>query len=162
MNRQLENTWSKLKSCNDTDCTHRMNKKGFIALKSGYWEEYKNTFRKEVEVTEFFFFDRMKEAFEQVAKDEARKLSTVQEIMIISRDYLRRIVAPAEGQGGVTMSYFCPHWNSVKKHTNWWCAICGEEVWHQTGSWVVQTRESVKQTKVFKAHAGTSGLLREI
>ena len=39
----------------------------------------------------------MKEASEKVAKDEARKLSTVQEIMVRSTDYLRRIIAPAEG-----------------------------------------------------------------
>ena len=32
-----------VKSCNDTDCTHRM-KQGFVALKSGDGEEYKNTF----------------------------------------------------------------------------------------------------------------------
>ena len=50
-----------------------------------------------------------KEAFEKVAKDEARKLSTVQEIMIRSTDYLRHIIAPAVRQGGVTMSYSCPH-----------------------------------------------------
>ena len=31
-------------------------------------------------------FDRIKEAFEKVAKGEARTLSTVQEIMIISTD----------------------------------------------------------------------------
>ena len=40
-------------------------------------------------------FDRKKEAFEKVAKDEARKLSTVQESMIRHTDYLRRIIAPA-------------------------------------------------------------------
>ena len=43
------------KRCNDTDCTHRMMKQGFVALKSGDWEEYKNTFRKEVKVTEWDF-----------------------------------------------------------------------------------------------------------
>ena len=39
-----------------------------------------------MEVTEWAF-DRMKEAFEQVARDEARKLSIVQVIMIRSTDY---------------------------------------------------------------------------
>ena len=56
--------------------------------------------------------DRIKEAFEQVAPNEARKLNIVQEIMIRSIDYLRRIIAPVGGQGGVTMSYLCPHCNS--------------------------------------------------
>ena len=52
-------------------------------------------------------FDRIKEAFEKVAKDEAKQLSTVQEIMVRSTEYLRRIIAPVGGQGGVTMSYLC-------------------------------------------------------
>ena len=37
-----------------------------------------------------------------------RKMSLVQEIMLRSTDYLRRIIAPVGGQGGVTMSYLCP------------------------------------------------------
>ena len=41
-------------------------------------------------------FDRIEEAFEKVAKDEARKLSTVQEIITRNTDYLRRIIAPLE------------------------------------------------------------------
>ena len=94
-----------VKSCDDTDCTQRMMKQGFIALKSGDWEEYKSIFRDEVKATEWAF-DRIQEAFEQVAQDEARKLSTVQDIMIRSAGYLRRIIAPAGGHGGVTMSYF--------------------------------------------------------
>ena len=86
-----------VKCCNDTDCTHGMRKQGFFALKSGEWQEYKNTFRKEVQVSERVF-DRIKEAFEKVAKDEAIKLSAVQEIMTRSADYMRRIVAPAGGK----------------------------------------------------------------
>ena len=64
--------------------------RGSFALKSGEWEEYRN----EVKVTEWAF-DRIKEAFEKVAKDEARKLSIVQENMTRRTDYLRRIIAPA-------------------------------------------------------------------
>ena len=76
---------------------------GFLALKGGDWEEYESIVRTELNATEWAF-DRKEEAFEKVAKDEARTLSTVQEIMIISTDYLRRIIAPVGGQGGVTMS----------------------------------------------------------
>ena len=80
-------------------------KQAFPALKGGDWEEYKSIFRNEVKGTEWPF-DRIKEAFEKVAKDEGRKLSTVQKIMIRSTDYLRRIIALAGGgQGGVAMSY---------------------------------------------------------
>ena len=39
-----------VKCCNDTDCTHRIMKQGFVALKSGDWEEYKTTFREELKV----------------------------------------------------------------------------------------------------------------
>ena len=66
-----------------------------------------NTSRTEEKTTEWAF-DRIKEAFEQVAKDEARKLSTVQEIMIRSAEYLRRIIAPAGRQGGVDEVIFVP------------------------------------------------------
>ena len=67
-----------IESCNDTDCTERMMKKGFSALKGGDWEEDKNTLRKEVKVMDWAF-DRIKEAFEHVAQEEAWKLSIVQE-----------------------------------------------------------------------------------
>ena len=48
-----------VKCCNDANCTHRMMKHGFFALKSEEWEKNKNTFRNEVKVTEWAF-DRMK------------------------------------------------------------------------------------------------------
>ena len=93
---------------------------GFLALKSGEWEEYENTFRNEVKATEWAF-DKIKEAFEQVAQDEAGKLSVVQEITIRSTDCLRRIIAPAGRQGGVTMSCLCPHCNSFPLEDYvWW------------------------------------------
>ena len=136
MNRQPGKYLEQEKWYNDIDRTPRMMKQAFLALKGGDWDEYKSIFRIEVQATGWVF-DRMKEAFEKVAKDEAGKLSTVQEIMTRSTDYLRRIVAPAGRQGGVTMSNLCPHCNSFpmednvwdsgkKKHTNWWCAISGE------------------------------------
>ena len=65
--------------------------------------------------------DRIKEAFEQVAQDEAENVSIVQEIMLRSTDYLRRIIAPVGGQGGVTMSFLCPHCNSFPLEDYvWW------------------------------------------
>ena len=74
-----------VKCCNDTDCTHRMMKQGFLAMRSGEWEGFfKNTFRKEVIVTEWAS-NRIKEAFEKVVKDEAKKLSTVKDIMITAQ-----------------------------------------------------------------------------
>ena len=70
-----------VKCCSDFVCTPSMMKQAFFVLKGGDWEEYKSIFRTEVKATEWAF-DRIQEAFEKVAKDEARKLSTVQEIMI--------------------------------------------------------------------------------
>ena len=137
-----------VKCCNDTDCTPRIMKQALIALKGGSCEEYKSIFRTQVKATEWAS-DRMKEASVKLAKDEARKLSTVQEIMVRSTDCLRRIIASAGRQGGATMSYLCPHCNSFpmedyvwwvsgeKQHTNWWCAICGENITggNQTDTW---------------------------
>ena len=68
------------------------------------------------------------------SKGRGNKVSVVQELLFKSTDYLRRIIAPVGGQGGVTMSYLCPNctgfpledyvcWVSGGKHTNWWCAI---------------------------------------
>ena len=79
-------------------------------------------------------FERIEEAFELVAQDEARRVSIEQEIMLRSTDYLRRIIAPVGGQG-VTMSYLCPQSNSFPLEDSmwwvsggkWWCAICGEK-----------------------------------
>ena len=109
-----------VKSRDDTYCAERMMTHGFFALKSGEWEEYRSIFRVEVKATGCAF-DRIKEAFEQVAQDEAGKLSIVQEVMIRSTDYLRRIIAPAGGQGGVTMSYLCPNCKSFPlENYIWW------------------------------------------
>ena len=116
-------------------------------------------------------FDRIKEAREQAAQDEAEKVSIAEEAMLRSTDHLRRIIAPVGGQGGVTMSYLCPHCNSFplednvwwvagRKTTKWWRAICGEKYdWRQPNRLPdVQTGDSFEQAKVFKAHAVPQGL----
>ena len=54
-------------------------------------------------------------------------------------------------------------WVSGGKHTNWWCAICGEKNdWKQPNRLLVQPGESVNQAKVFKAHAHADGLIQNI
>ena len=106
-----------------------------------YDEKRQETFRKKMKASERAF-DRIKEAFELVAQDATEKMSIVQEIMFKSTDYLRRIIAPVGGQGGVKMSYLCLNcnsfpledyvwWVAAGKTTKWWCAICGEK--YQTG-----------------------------
>ena len=51
-----------------------------LALKGGDWEAHKSIFRVQAKATEWAL-DRVPEALEKVAKDEAKKLSTVQEVM---------------------------------------------------------------------------------
>ena len=144
-------------------------KKGFTALKNETWEVYKETFKEKMKASECAF-DRIKEAFDVVAQDEARKVSCVQQIMFKSTDYLRRIISPVGGQGGVTMSYLCPNcnsfpledyvwWVSGGKQTNWWCAICGEKYdWKQPNRLVVvQTGAS----KRLRSACGTSRPVRK-
>ena len=72
-----------VKCCHDTDCNEPMMKKGFTAFKNGTWEEYQETFRKKMKAS-VWAFDRIKEAFELVAQDEAEQMSIVQEIMLRS------------------------------------------------------------------------------
>ena len=122
-------------------------------------------FQGEVQATEWAF-DRTKEAFEQVAQDEAGKLSIVPEIMIRSTDYLWRIIAPVGGQGGVTMSHLCPdcssfpledciRWVSREKGATIGGARCVEKDDRKQPDrlLVVQTGERIDQAEVFKAHA---------
>ena len=115
-------------------------------------------------------FDRIKEAFEKVAKDEAGNLRTVQEIMITSTDYLRRI-APVGGQGGV-QSPTCARivtvsrWQTTfggsqgeKTHNLVVCDLWRKNDWKEPNRLlVVQTSESVNQANIFKAHAVRQGL----
>ena len=101
-----------VKCCHDTDCNEPMMK-----IK---------TFRKKMKASEWAS-DRIKEAFEKVAQVEAEKVGTVQEIVLRSTDYLRRIIVPVGGQGGVTMSYLCPHCNSFPLEDYvWW--VSGEKI----------------------------------
>ena len=105
-----------------------------------------------------------------MAQDEAEKVSIVQEIMLRSTDYLRRIIAPVGGQG-VTVSYLQQFpfgrlrlVGHCRKNTKWWCVISGEKFnWRQSNRLlVVQTGESVEQAKVFKAHAVPQGLCENL
>ena len=129
----------------------------------------KKIFREKMKTSEWAC-DRTKEASDLVAQDEARKVSIVEEIMLRSTDYLRRIIASVGGQGGVTMSYLCPHRNSfsarlrlvglwVKGHK-----VVLRNLWREVGLEASEqafgraNRESFEQAKVFKAHAVPQGL----
>ena len=73
-----------------------------------------------------------------------------------------------EGQGGVTLSYVCPHCHRVpredyiwwisghgKKQCNWWCAACGGQYDLKAPNRVLVIEDSTdcREAKVFLAHA---------
>ena len=116
-------------------------------------------------------FDRMREAFELVAQDETEKMSIVQEIMQRSTDCLRRVIAPGGGQGGVTVSFLCPHCNSFPLEDDvWWVSgvknhkvvVC--TLWRNVRLEATEQAfgranlESFEQALAFKAHAVPQGL----
>ena len=53
-----------VKSSADTDCTPKMMRFGYYAIKDRDWDEYKRTFKVEVNATEWAF-ERIREAFEK-------------------------------------------------------------------------------------------------
>ena len=72
-----------------------------------------------------------------VAHEDDGRQSIAQEILLKNTCFLRRMIVPVEGQGGVTLSHMCPHchrhpledciWSSGhgQKQRNWWCTACG-------------------------------------
>ena len=52
---------------------------------------------------------RTMEAYDKVASEDVGRLSIAQNILPKSTDFLRRIMAPASGAGGMTLLYVCPH-----------------------------------------------------
>ena len=56
--------------------------------------------------------ERIRETYEKVAMDDISRLGNAQDIQGKSTDFLRRIIAPVDGLGGVTLSYVCPHGNN--------------------------------------------------
>ena len=112
--------------------------------------------------------------------DDIGRLSITQKILRKRTDFLRRIIAPVDGMGGVILSNVCPHcicfplddyiwWvstghgdgnNRKKKHCNWWCSACGGQCeWRAPNRiLVVQLGVNANEAKVFKAHVAQLGL----
>ena len=169
-----------VKKSADANCGPRMMRRGYLAMKNGSWEHFKERYRKEGKSSEWTL-DRIREAYEKVAKDEIGRFGIVQEIVRKSKDFLRRIIAPVDGIGGVTLSYVCPHcncfpsedfiwWvstgqrdgiNRKKRHCSWWCAACGgQHEWRALNRiLVVQSGANANVATVFKAHAAPSGVV---
>ena len=125
-------------------CGAQMMRKSFFATRDGSWEEFRKGCSEKEKASEWTL-EKIREAYEKVAREEIGRLGIVQEMLRKSTDLLRRIVAPVGGKGGVTLSYVCPHcnrfpledyvwWvstghgdsnNKKKRHCSWWCAVCG-------------------------------------
>ena len=50
---------------------------------------------------------KLQERFSEVKQEDDERKSLVQQLLQRSTDFLRRIIVPVEGQGGVTLSYAC-------------------------------------------------------
>ena len=48
------------------------------------------------------------ESWYQVKQEDDQRKSNVQQVSPKSTDFLRRIIPPVDGQGGITLSYVCP------------------------------------------------------
>ena len=149
----------------DTDCNAQMVRRAYNAKQLDNWESFKEECRKEGQLCEWTI-ERLQEAYDKVALEDIGRLSIAEDILRKSMDFLRRIIAPVDGMGGVTLSCVCPHCNSFslddyiwwvstghgdgnnreKKHCNWWCAACGGQ--HESSSLPMpMKRRSSKRTQ---------------
>ena len=64
---------------------------------------------------------KLKASYGQATQDDDECKSIVQQIMQKSTDFLRRIVVPVEGQGGVALSHVCPdcHRYPLEDYIKW-------------------------------------------
>ena len=52
---------------------------------------------------------KSEECYEKVESEDVGRLSIAQDILRKSAGFVRRIIAPIDGVGSVTLSYVCPH-----------------------------------------------------
>ena len=122
----------------------------------------------------------LRECCSDVEQEDEERKSIVQLILQKSADFLRRIIVPVEGQGGVILSHVCPHchrcplgdylwWVSSghgdvhrkkKKQRNWWRAACGGQYeWENpNGILIIQDSTDRHEANVFRAHAPPHGV----
>ena len=83
-------------------CGTFMMRQGYLAMRNGSWEEFKDRYREEEVKSSEWTLERTREAYEKVAKDDIGRLGIAQEILRKSTGFLRQIIAPVDGMGGVT------------------------------------------------------------
>ena len=84
----------------DMGCGSQMMQRGYFAMRDGSWEQVKERYR-EVDKSSERTLQKIREAHEKVARDEIGRLGIVQENTRKSTDFLRRVIAPVAGKGGV-------------------------------------------------------------
>ena len=115
----------------------------------------------------------VKESDEKSALEDTGRISIPQDILRKNADFLRRIIAPVSGVGGVTFSYVRPHcrcfpledniwWvssghadgNNRKKMQCNWCAACGGQYEWRAPNSILDTQDSVdpREARVFRPH----------
>ena len=160
----------------DTDCGPQTMRRAYSAMKLGNWGSFKEECRKEGNCE--WTHERIQEAYDKVAMEDIGRLSIAQEILRKITYFLRQIVAPVDGMGGVTLSNVCPHYNCFPfGGLIWWVStetaaierrnIATGGVQHveastneerPKGFQVVQIGANADRAKVFKAHAAPLGL----
>ena len=109
----------------DMSCNASLMRRTYYAVKAGSWEGSKEALRDKGEISEWAFAG-VKEAYDKVASGDVGRLSIAQDILREGTDFRRRIIAPASGVGGVTLSYVFPQCNCFI----WWVSsghlvVCG-------------------------------------
>ena len=155
-----------------------MIRRGYLAMRDCSWKEFKERYWEEEESPEWSV-ERIRDACEKV---DAWALC--RKYLRKSTDFLRRVIAPVGGMGGVTLSYNCPHchrfpledyiwWvsmghgdskNRKKKHCSWWCAVCGGKYECRAPNRILifQLGSSANEAKVFRAHVAPQGLCEKL
>ena len=110
-----------VKCCSDTDCTHRMMKQGFLALRSGEWEE--KQFQEGIEslgmgpVTEYRKLSR------RWQRDEAKKA----EHRPRNHDKMHRLLATHHRASGKLRCHICARIVTVSRWKTTFGASLGEK-----------------------------------
>ena len=67
---------------------------------------------------------KLRESDSEVEREDEERKCIVQQILQKSTDFLRRIIVPVEGQGGVTLSYVCLRCHQCPLGDNiWWVSF---------------------------------------
>ena len=112
--------WSSVAMILSCDACSFLMRRACCAGRSGNREGQKEEFQKHGKISVRASF-KVKECHEKVESEDIGRLSIAQDILHESIGFLRRVVAPVGGVGGVTSSYVCPHCRCFPLEDHiWW------------------------------------------